>query len=59
MTAVLTRTAALTAQLAQVFCSFYEVALNLVLHAISDAPGSRRPRRPPTMPTMPELPTAA
>lgn len=44
------------AQLAQVFCSFYEVALNLVLHAISDAP--EQPTAP-TMPTMPELPTAA
>ena len=50
------------AQLAQVFCSFYEVALNLVLNAISDAP--EQPTAPtaptaPTMPTMPELPTAA
>lgn len=44
------------AQLAQVFCSFYEVALNLVLNAISDAP--EQPTAP-TMPTMPELPTAA
>ena len=44
------------AQLAQVFCSFYEVTLNLVLDAISDAP--EQPTAP-TMPTIPELPTAA
>ena len=44
------------AQLAQVFCSFYEVALNLVLNAAPDAP--EQPTAP-TMPTMPELPTAA
>ena len=47
------------AQLAQVFCSFYEVALNLVLHAISDAPEQPTAPTAPTMPTMPELPTAA
>ena len=47
------------AQLAQVFCSFYEVALNLVLHAISDAPEQPTAPTMPTMPTMPELPTAA
>ena len=38
------------AQLAQVFCSFYEVALNLILNAGPDAP---------EQPSMPELPTAA
>ena len=47
------------AQLAQVFCSFYEVALNLVLNAISDAPEQPTAPTAPTMPTMPELPTAA
>lgn len=47
------------AQLAQVFCSFYEVALNLVLNAISDAPEQPTAPTMPTMPTMPELPTAA
>ena len=39
--------------------SFYEVALNLVLHAISDAPEQPTAPTAPTMPTMPELPTAA
>ena len=37
------------AQLAQVFCSFYEVALNLVLNAISDAP--EQPSMPTQIPT--------
>lgn len=44
------------AQLAQVFCSFYEVALNLVLNAAPDAP--EQPSTP-EQPSMPELPTAA
>lgn len=37
------------AQLAQVFCSFYEVALNLVLNAISDTP--EQPSMPTQIPT--------
>ena len=44
------------AQLAQVFCSFYEVMLNLVLNEIPDAP--EQPTEP-TAPTLPTLPTAA
>ena len=50
------------AQLAQVFCSFYEVALNLVLNAIPDGPEQpSTPTQPsmPAQPSMPELPTAA
>ena len=37
------------AQLAQVFCSFYEVALNLVLNAAPDAP--EQPSMPTQIPT--------
>lgn len=37
------------AQLAQVFCSFYEVALNLVLNAAPDAP--EQPSKPTQIPT--------
>ncbi len=37
------------AQLAQVFCSFYEVALNLVLNAAPDAP--EQPSTPTQIPT--------
>ena len=37
------------AQLAQVFCSFYEVVLNLVLNATSDAP--EQPSMPTQIPT--------
>ncbi len=44
------------AQLAQVFCSFYEVALNLVLNAIEDPAKPTQPTQP-TMPTV--LPTVA
>ena len=44
------------AQLAQVFCSFYEVALNLVLNAIEDPAQPTQPTQP-TMPTV--LPTVA
>ena len=44
------------AQLAQVFCSFYEAALNQILEMTPDTP--EQPTAP-TMPTMPELPTAA
>ena len=56
------------AQLAQVFCSFYEVALNLILNAAPDAPEQpstpeqpSAPEQPstPEQPSMPELPTAA
>ena len=41
------------AQLAQVFCSFYEVALNLILNAAPDAPEQ------PSTPEQPSMPTAA
>ena len=44
------------AQLAQVFCSFYEAVLNQILEMTPDTP--EQPTAP-TMPTMPELPTAA
>ena len=47
------------AQLAQVFCSFYEVALNLILNAAPDAPEQPSTPEQPSAPEQPSMPTAA